>query len=98
MQNRASPITNESLQERILAILQLCEQCVYDITDKISHSDNEIASIKDLPAQLLKLVQLLDKIYNIAAEINNSACEQRPEINYEIIRKYLDKYYNELQQ
>lgn len=92
MQENHTPDTQRRQREKLDEILALCETAAYRIIERMAAQETGAPRDKDMPGQLLKLVQLLEKVQEMLAKVEAAESRRRVKVNPAIIRKYLDKY------
>lgn len=74
--------------KRVTATIETLTQEVIDGYESREQGEN---LTKELPAQLLRLVQLIEKASTLLQQIEPVEVATPPQIHYELIRKYLEK-------
>jgi tRNA uridine 5-carbamoylmethylation protein Kti12 len=83
---------SQSCYRRTLQNLaQMTEAIIRELHEDTRERNGENIDKKDLPTQLLKLTQLLEKILNLVEKLEPEAAQQEEKIPYQLIWKYLRK-------
>lgn len=97
--NQQEKNTASLLLVRMAAILDVAEEVAEEIfTDVIENKDKKSAKTSAVITDLIKLIQLLEKQYNLlrTVEKEQQDTEDLPKPNEELIRNYLNKKHEKM--
>lgn len=81
----------EGYRRALRRMAGIVEEVSDSMLTELEEASQEGRASKDLPGQLLKLTQLIEKIILLLDEVEPEEAEEPTELHYELVRKYLEK-------